>query len=744
MADDLDLLINQLAEEAYIKSLLPQDELKGDTRGTFSKILDKPFELLADSGVDLLPRQPSFKIVPALQQLNDLLNPVKQVSDSADRLMTGKSLSDYEKAIKSGDPRSQLFSALGYAGDILTVGAPYLGLLGAGEKSMLKAAKEAGISSQAGIFGGIKAKNAPLDDLAKAKTLIDAGTDPKQVWKDTGWYQAPWDKKWRFEIPDNEAVMFKPESIKLQEQIDDLQQKIEPLEKKWWKNELNPEQQTELDQLLNQKISLSKNKESLGGNSLDDVLAHEKLYENYPLDYYRIKQTPTSPMLPDAYITPDKEIGMQQSYWNPENPKGRSFIMHEAQHGIQDIEKFAPGGNIELGAIAASKRFPPKNAEELSAKIKELEGFITNEKKIIKKKRGKTIEDWQIENKINSENQNMGYWKDSTGKEWTPYAPTKLLEQLKATLEAGDKTVVPYEDALKFYQRIPGEAESRLVQKRLDYTPQQRRDIFPLDDLDVPLDELLPADTGSGVAMSVKDLPMDEASRLQRAKEMGFDTDKTWYHGTGSNIEEFDPKFLGLGRDQYGSGFYFTNSKDYADRYARPKDWSDISSDPNLIPKGTANTIEAYLKLKKPVPSEGKLSKAQIRKLIKDSPELDENLWNFGDYSYEGKNKVIENAVNAYYEFQSKPINTLNNLSNDFYRGHEGDFLKKVTKHTGWDHNIDRLEGRGDIVAVFQPNQIRSTEAAFDPSKADSGNLLASITGLLALGGASDTILNGE
>jgi hypothetical protein len=41
------------------------------------------------------------------------------------------------------------------------------------------------------------------------------------------------------------------------------------------------------------------------------------------------------------------------------------------------------------------------------------------------------------------------------------------------------------------YQRLAGEAEARAVQKRMDYTPRQRRDIFPLEDYDVPLDQLI-------------------------------------------------------------------------------------------------------------------------------------------------------------------------------------------------------------------------------------------------------------
>lgn len=39
----------------------------------------------------------------------------------------------------------------------------------------------------------------------------------------------------------------------------------------------------------------------------------------------------------------------------------------------------------------------------------------------------------------------------------------------------------------------------------------------------------------------------DEVARLQRAEDMGFDVDKTMYHGTFSNIDEFDPSMVDVG-----------------------------------------------------------------------------------------------------------------------------------------------------------------------------------------------------
>lgn len=46
---------------------------------------------------------------------------------------------------------------------------------------------------------------------------------------------------------------------------------------------------------------------------------------------------------------------------------------------------------------------------------------------------------------------------------------------------------------------------------------------------------------GPSMARKASALPMDEASRMRRAKEMGFDTSRPVYHGTDTNFRSFDP-----------------------------------------------------------------------------------------------------------------------------------------------------------------------------------------------------------
>jgi hypothetical protein len=67
-----------------------------------------------------------------------------------------------------------------------------------------------------------------------------------------------------------------------------------------------------------------------------------------------------------------------------------------------------------------------------------------------------------------------------------------------------------------------------------------------------------------------KALPsLDESSRIQRAKDMGFRTDEPVYHGTHSkDINEFNDKFIG-NRDEgfFGKGHYFTSGSGEASYY---------------------------------------------------------------------------------------------------------------------------------------------------------------------------------
>src|SRR5690606_31267416 len=69
---------------------------------------------------------------------------------------------------------------------------------------------------------------------------------------------------------------------------------------------------------------------------------------------------------------------------------------------------------------------------------------------------------------------------------------------------------------------------------------------------------------GGRLAASASDLPMDEASRLARAREMGFDTDRVLYHGTDETFTEFDPA-----KSRTARYHFFTPERETAGVYGR-------------------------------------------------------------------------------------------------------------------------------------------------------------------------------
>lgn len=90
---------------------------------------------------------------------------------------------------------------------------------------------------------------------------------------------------------------------------------------------------------------------------------------------------------------------------------------------------------------------------------------------------------------------------------------------------------------------------------------------------------------------------MDEnAARLARAEEMGFDTSRIYYHGTKADFPAFEPSrnssdsFIGLmdggaGKRQratYGPGVYVSRTPDRANDFAGV--WDEVPEGGNVVP----------------------------------------------------------------------------------------------------------------------------------------------------------------
>jgi hypothetical protein len=166
-------------------------------------------------------------------------------------------------------------------------------------------------------------------------------------------------------------------------------------------------------------------------------------------------------------------------------------------------------------------------------------------------------------------------------------------------------------------------------------------------------------------------LDLAESARIARAKQMGFDTDRTWYHGTSSEFDEFDPSMGGrtYGIDDDKGLVYFSSSPEEA-MYSAHESAGNIGGDPRLV--------QTFLKFKNP--------------MVVDS-----------------KNTSPTNYLDA----------KKGQLKYDLE-------FKTDDDGTPYDGIIVRNSKTGEEVAVTAyPENIRDTRAAFDPEKEDSPKLMA-------------------
>lgn len=172
-----------------------------------------------------------------------------------------------------------------------------------------------------------------------------------------------------------------------------------------------------------------------------------------------------------------------------------------------------------------------------------------------------------------------------------------------------------------------------------------------------------------------------------------------WYHGTPIEFETFDPAFVGRGNDELGSGFYFTDDFDTANRYA--------------LKAGDAEdrvVLVAELEIDNPLPLQGGVTLDQIEQIMRASPEFEEALMNFGDVEYEGEAKVVRFAAKTYAAtIEGDTLMGLNALSNDFYQGREAEFLRAVYIASGYD-GLFRKKGEECHAVVWLPERIKIIE----------------------------------
>lgn len=203
------------------------------------------------------------------------------------------------------------------------------------------------------------------------------------------------------------------------------------------------------------------------------------------------------------------------------------------------------------------------------------------------------------------------------------------------------------------------------------------------------------------VAARSKGLDMSQAARLKRAEELGFDTRYKLFHATHSNFDAFDTEKIRTDLQLGEDAIFLTNSPAVADSYLGG---AFVQRDaPKIIEKNVqgvdmgGNVGRYYSK-----------DAAVYPLYAKNLNEYE--VWDMGGGSYDPV--FMQRAIKEAKE-----------------NGAPGIILRGVR-----DPGImDSIGPQGNprtpatVVAVFNPKDVRSVNAAFDPASKESANILAGV-----------------
>jgi hypothetical protein len=312
----------------------------------------------------------------------------------------------------------------------------------------------------AGIFIGAGAKNFNKKAAFEASKMEKAGKSPEEIWEKTGTVRGL-DNNWRQEISDKDIPV----------------------------------------------LSYGTAKELASYPQMQNVLGHKELYGNYggvlsnaPVgvdEAVFTRDLMGKPKLGGASynqrtneytVSPRPEGGTGSEYAREQ----KSGLIHELQHGVQKIEDWNRGGQVNYfnqqdDAILA--RDILNFRKELDSE--KFKGLTDQQKQeaVVKQYKDLGISDW-----LPSQNaMNLAFDVKGT--------PTKDLENL-VNLYGLDKRTKPY-TPYEMYNNLAGEAEARLAQTRIDLTPEQRLENFPFKQgkfgLDINPDDALIWNEGADI-----------------------------------------------------------------------------------------------------------------------------------------------------------------------------------------------------------------------------------------------------
>ena len=252
---------------------------------------------------------------------------------------------------------------------------------------------------------------------------------------------------------------------------------------------------------------------------------------------------------------------------------------------------------------------------------------------------------------------------------------------------------------------------------------------------------------GPVVRRGAKALDMSQEARMARARGMGFDVDRPVYHGTDRTIDAFDPAQIGSSQDNRlfgGRGFYFSTDKRSAGMYGdnvieargRLGNTLDLTNEkplaellPDAVEPRTGKTLGALLDDYNKSATNLRIEDVSVKEV---RPGFFEVQWKVGgEWKMKQPNPLVSRVElsddpsgYAFARQQELPPDPRQITTSHIDPAE----LTRAAQSAGFGsiRAPASIGTAGDEIVIFDPRNIRSTQAAFDPARADSADLLAS------------------
>jgi len=522
-------------------------------------------------------------------------------------------------------------------------------------------------------FAGRTANTADRMALSSAQSRIASGESAESVRQDTNWFRGD-DSQWRFEIDDSQAKLQPPLPSKGQS---------------WGDIYDNQMQGRGYDSPL----------------VVSDLLDHPALFAAYPeLMDMPVGDKPGrgANFNPGSSLSPRMiEIGRGLSMNGV-----LSSLLHEIQHGIQNIEGFASGGSVESMGNTLAQSPQLAKAFTYMAFVERVTGETVNfePSRLQSSDPVEIVEELtamlgaEMDNEIGAETQS---WlaSEGYGRFEADHEVWSVAESLADDAQSALQNAISLTDG-EAYMRLSGEIEARNVEARRGMTAQERSSTSPEATRDRPAGQAIVVMNGT----EIQNAPAPANSRTGQTNTPAF---REWfgdskvvdeqgeplvvYHGTAADITEFDSM------ESRDIGFHFGDQE--AANYILERERY------NKAPNAPLNAMPVYLSIKNPLRvKDSNFSSSGFILTLMDQVNSQgiEGVTSQSLQDLEMKTSKLAGRPNAMKEASIEVMRFLES------KGYDGLVYK------------NRKEGRGDSYVAFTPNQIKS--ATGNNGDFDSGN----------------------